>query len=291
MQRPSLGEAIIVQAERLHGKVWVVTGANRGLGKALSTELAKLGAHVIMLCRDESRGQAALEEVKRASGSTNVSMVRCDVSLPESVRSSEAGLYHEYSAIHGLVHCAAVFTKQRSVTKDGVETMLATNVLRRYLLTRRVLNDAQRTEPTRVILVSAPSSSVIDFDDLQGATEWKALHQFGVSVACSLVLTFAMARKVDKSQATFIAVHPGLMKSDLMREAPAFIRGFLRLVSKKPEVAARKIAALASSKEMAGVTGVFYKGTKPAKAVDFAYDAAVQDRLWKESAALVGIQE
>jgi NAD(P)-dependent dehydrogenase (short-subunit alcohol dehydrogenase family) len=274
--------------KRLDGNAWVVTGANGGLGEALSVELAKLGAHVVTVCRDEARGQAAQYAVRRASGSSDTSLVLCDLSSPDSVREAAQRL-QRYPAISGLVHCAGIFTKARTVTKDGLETMFATNYLGPFLLTNLLLPHLERGAPARIITVSAPTTSTLDFDDLQLAKEWKPYHQFGASKMGNLLMAFTLARKLDKAQVTSNAVHPGLMKSDLMHDAPAFLRVLLGLMSRKPEVAARKISVLASSSETAAVTGAFYKGTKLSKAADYAYDAAVQDQLWKASAELVGI--
>lgn len=276
------------ESQRLDGKTWVVTGGNRGLGKALSVELAKLGAHVVMVCRDPARGEAALADVRQASGSQAVSLALCDLSSPASVRDGAAQIIQVRQALHGLAHCAGLFTKTRSLTPEGAETMFATNHLGPFLLTQLLLPLLERGAPARILTVSAPTTSTFDFDDLQGAKAWAPYHQFGASKMGNLLMAFALSRKLDKAQVTSNAVHPGLMKSELMREAPALLRAILSLVSKRPEVAARKVAALASSSEAAGVTGAFYKGTKASKAADYAYDVAVQDRLWKASEALVG---
>jgi len=277
-----------MEAAKLDGKTWIVTGANRGLGKALSIELAKLGARVVMLCRDEARGQAALAEVQSLSGSTRVELALCDLSSPDSVRAFEAGFHASHpDGLHGLAHCAGIFSKERKTTPGGLELMFATNYLGPAQLTNLLLPALERTGGARIITVSAPTKSTFDFDDLQAAKQWKAYHQFGCSKMGNLLMAFALARKVDKAKVTSNAVHPGLMKSDLMHDAPAFLRGLLGLFSKKPEVAARKIAALASSPEVAGVTGTFFKGTTASKAAAYAYDAAVQDRLWQASEALL----
>jgi len=278
-----------METARLDGKVWMVTGANRGLGKALSVKLARLGAQVVMVFRDVGRGQAALAGVRRASASSSFTPLFVDLSSPSAVRDGVAELADAHDVLHGLVHCAGVFTKSRSVTPDGVETMFATNHLGPFLLTNLLLPHLERGAPARIITVSAPSTSEFDFDDLQGAKEWRPYHQFGASKMGNLLMAFTLARKLDKAQVTSNAVHPGLMKSDLMREAPAFLRPILALVSKRPEVAAGKIAALASSKRAAGVTGAFFKGTNVSKAADYAYHVAVQERLWKASAELVGM--
>ncbi len=278
-----------LESEGLDGRTWVVTGANRGLGKALSVELAKLGARVVMVCRDPGRGEAALGDVRQASSGGAISLALCDLASPASVRDCAAGLAETHDGLNGLAHCAGLFTKARVLTPAGSETMFATNHLGPFQLTQLLLPLLLRGAPARILTVSAPTTSTLDFDDLQGAKKWAPYHQFGATKMGNLLMAFTLARKFDKAQVTSNAVHPGLMKSDLMREAPALLRVVLGLMSKRPEVAARKVAALASSGGASGVTGAFYKGTKVSKAADYAYDTAVQERLWKASADLVGL--
>lgn len=266
-----------------------MTGGNRGLGKALAVELAKLGAHVVVVCRDPGRGESALADIRKSSASTTVTLALCDLASPASVRDCAADIIQKHDKVHGLAHCAGVFTKARSVTPSGAETMFATNHLGPFLLTHLLLPLLERGAPARILTVSAPTKSQFDFDDLQGAKKWAPYHQFGASKMGNLILAFELARKLDKAQVTSNAVHPGLMKTDLMREAPALLRALLAPFSKRPEVAARNVAALASSKEVAAVTGAFYKGAKLSKAADYAYDTAIQDRLWKASSQLVGL--
>lgn len=275
-----------METARLDGKVCVVTGANRGLGKATSTELANLGATVVMVSRDAAKGAAALDEVRRQSGNEKIELMLADLSSMASVRSLALSIDRQHPTVNVLVNNAAIYTKERQVTDDGLEKMFATNHLAPFLLTNMLLPNLERGAPARVITISAPSSSVFNFDDLQGEKEFKSFHAFGASTAGKLLFTWALTRRIDKTKVTANAVHPGLMKSELMKEAPAILRGLVGLFSKKPEVAARKIAALASSPELAGVTGTFFKGTTAAKAPAPSQDQEAQEKLWKASAVL-----
>lgn len=106
---------------------------------------------------------------------------------------------------------------------------------------------------------------------------------------CNLLFTYELARRLAGTQVTSNALHPGLMKSNLMSEAPAPIRWLTRLFSSTPERASVGLLYMASSAELASVTGKFFKGMKMSNSSDYSRDRNVQRRLWEVSAELVGL--
>src|SRR6266571_3590950 len=170
----------------MHGTVCLVTGSSSGLGKATALGLAKLGATVILGCRDKERGESALAEIKAASGQEALELLLIDLSVQQSVR--------------------------------------------------------------------------------EMAAEFK--------------------QKYPRLDVTALAIHPGLVKSKLMREAAAPIRWITSLLSTSPEKAAKAVVHYASSPDVAGLSGRFVKGRKIIEASPYAQDQAVQKRLWEVSMTL-----
>src|SRR2546421_7246829 len=127
-------------------KICLVTGSSSGLGRATALGLAKSGATVLLGCRDKQRGEAALAEIKAASGSANIDLLLLDLSVQESVRRMVAEFQKRYDCLDVLINNAAVFKKQRTVTTDGMESMFATNHLGPFLLTNLLLESLKASD-------------------------------------------------------------------------------------------------------------------------------------------------
>src|SRR4029079_5279024 len=103
-----------------------------------------------------------------------------------------------------------VYTPKRTVTVDGFETMFATNLLGPFLLTNLVRPQLQAAGSARVLVISAPSGTKLDFEDLQGERRFRSLTNFGASKAADLLFTFELAHRVDGTGVTAHTIHPGV---------------------------------------------------------------------------------
>jgi NAD(P)-dependent dehydrogenase (short-subunit alcohol dehydrogenase family) len=267
-------------------KVCMVTGASSGLGLAAATALAGRGQSVVMVCRDRSRGEAARARVSAMSASGSVELAFADLSSKASIRAFAREFGQTHGGLDVLINNAAVFTRTRTLTVDGLETMFATNHLGPFLLTNLLLELLKAGVPSRVINVTAPSSSKLDLDDLQGERRFRALTAFGRSKMCNLLFTYELARRLEGTGLSVNAFHPGLVRSTLMAEAPTLLRVPLRLVSAPPEKAAMALAQVAVAPDMQGISGRFFKGTKEIRSSPYSRDPTVQARLWEASEQL-----
>src|SRR5574341_1701522 len=159
--------------------------------------------------------------------------------------------------------------------------MFATNHLGPFLLTNLLLELLKKSAPSRILNITAPSRTHIDFDNLQGAKKFSAYHAFTASKMCNLLFTFSLAGRLKDMGVTVNAVHPGLMRTDLMAEAPAPLRWFFRLISSSPEKAAESPIHYAFSEEVTGNTGRFYARWKTIDPDPYALHKEVQGRLWQ----------
>lgn len=269
----------------------MITGATAGIGRALAEGLAAAGLTVAMVARDPRRGEAARLAIAAASGNEHVELYEGDLSSMASVRDLARMLAEAHPAIDLLVHCAAIYTARRSVTVDGYETMLATNVLAPFLLTNLLLHQLSAAPSARVIVLAAPSGTRLDFDDLQAERKFRSLSAFGASKAADLLLTFELARRLEDTSVTANAVHPGLARTNLMRQAVAPLRWVIRPMSASPERAAAAIAPLALSSEFEGRTGRFFHAGKEIDAPAYTRDPQAARRLWDVAAALTELGE
>ncbi len=269
----------------MDGKICLVTGANSGLGKATAAALVKAGASVIMLCRDRARGEAALAEVKSASGSSAVELALADLSSQASIRNMLGEFKHDHLDV--LINNAGVYKSSRVLMPGGLEAMFATNHLGHFLLTTLLLDKLRAASSARVITITAPSTTHLNFDDLQGEKHFSALEAFGASKMCNLLFAYELSRRLDGTSITSNAFHPGLVKSNIMAEAAAPIRFITNLLSRSPEQAAKPLVNLALSPEFEHITGKFIRRTKTIDSNDYSKNPENQRRLWEVSERLV----
>ena len=271
--------------------ICLVTGATSGIGKATALGLAKLGATVVLMARDAARGEAAVREIKDATEHPRIDLLLCDLSSQASIRAAADQFRRRYERLSVLINNAAIVTRKRILTQDGLELTFATNHLAPFLLTHLLLDRLHTGAPARVINVTAPSTTKPDFDDLQGERKFGAIQAFGASKACNLLFTHELARRLEGRGVTVNAYHPGIVRTGLMRQAPIPMRIFsslLKLFALTPDRAAEGLVQLASASQFEGVTGqLVHKG----KVIPspFGSDTAAQERLWAESVKLVGL--
>jgi NAD(P)-dependent dehydrogenase (short-subunit alcohol dehydrogenase family) len=242
----------------------VVTGATGAIGSAVVTELERRRAQVIALSRPQ-----------------------VDLSSIASVRLAARELDRSGARIDALVHIASVFAPRFQRSADGFEVMLATNHLGPFLLTN-LLRD--RLRGGRVLSVTAPSTTQVDIDRLLDKDRFSAWHSFGATKAAALMFTFELARRGKRWDVRANAFHPGIVRSQLMRDAPRPARIAMRVFGRPPERAAHDLVELALSPAFAGTSGWFFKGTRHIEAPRQVQDPERQAALWKRSAALVELE-
>jgi NAD(P)-dependent dehydrogenase (short-subunit alcohol dehydrogenase family) len=276
----------------MQGNICLVTGSTRGLGKAVAVALAQQHATVMLGCRDRQRGQAVLAEIKAASPAATVDLLLLDLSVQHSVRSAVREFESRYDHLDVLINNAAVFTRERTLTADGYETMFATNHLGPFLLTNLLLPRLEAAAAARILTVTAPSTTKIAFDDVQGERKFSAIHAFGASKAANLLFTYELARRLAGTNVTVNAFFPGLVKTSLMREAPVPLRWLNPLFGQSPESVAQSLVYYASAPGVQGVMGMFFnKDRKSIGSSPYTRDREIQRQLWEASIVLAPLDE
>jgi NAD(P)-dependent dehydrogenase (short-subunit alcohol dehydrogenase family) len=276
----SLGEAPII----------VVTGATSGIGRATALGLAARRVDLVLPVRDRSRGEEVAALARRA-GAASAEVIDCDLSLMSSVHAAATEFKRRHSRLDVLINDAAVFLGDRSVTSEGHERMFATNYLGPFVLTNLLLGELAAAAPSRVINVTAPATTAPDVDDLDSERGFKPATAFGRSTAAKLLFTYALARRLEPRGVSVFAYHPGVARTQLMREAPAAMRLFgavLSITARTPERAAAGLIDLALSPGLEGLSGRLVHDGEAIRA-PFIDDLDAQERLWTASEKLTGI--
>ena len=266
-------------------KVFVLTGATSGIGKALARDLAQTGETLVLVAREAGRGKATLDELNRSVPNASLDLQLCDLAILSSVRNLAEILRSRYEWIDVLINNAAVYKSKRVVTVDGFEEMFAANHLGPFLLTNLLLEPLETAVPmngsARVLNITAPSTTQLNFDDLQAERSFTSLNAFGATKMANLLFTFALARRLENTGITVNAIHPGLARSGLMKEGFFLIRLLSRITSSAPEKVTGPILQAALAPELEKTTGKFLHNGKEIQAPAYAHDRTAQERLWE----------
>ncbi|MDP3155938.1 MAG: oxidoreductase [Archangium sp.] len=203
----------------LEGQVWVVTGANSGLGLETVKGLAARGAAVLMACRDPQRAEAAADEVRRGAPNAKLELESLDLASLKSIEAFAARLANAHPVVDGLINNAGIMAIPRRTTADGFEMQLGTNHLGHYALTLRVLPLLEAAKAPRVISVASTAHRMgtMNFDDLMGEKSYSPWSAYGQSKLANLLFTYELHRKLSAAGKRTIAVaaHPGYAATNL----------------------------------------------------------------------------
>ena len=223
--------------QNMAGKICMVTGANSGIGKVTALELAKQGAMVTMVCRTREKAEAASRDIRERIGSASLELMVADLSSQADIRRLAEEFQNKHDRLDVLVNNAGVFTRTRSMTRDGIETTFAVNHLAYFLLTNLLLEPVKRSAPARVVNVSsrAHTSATINFDDLQGEREYGGWRAYCQSKLANILFTCELAKRVESSGVTVNCLHPGVISTGLFRNLPKIFQLPLRIFLSTPE--------------------------------------------------------
>ena len=199
------------------GKICVVTGSNSGIGKETAFALAQLGATVIMVVRNQKRGQKALDEIIAKTGNHSVSLMICDMSSMASIRSFGAELKKKHGQLNVLINNAGAEFSKRQVTSEGFERTFAVNYLAPFLLTHELLDLLKAGEPSRIINVSSglAKNGKIDFDNLQNQRNYRGMKAYANAKLMLIMFSYALSRRLSGTGVTVNVLMPGFVATNL----------------------------------------------------------------------------
>ncbi len=271
----------------MSGKMCMITGGNSGIGKATAQGLAAHGAKVIIVCRNKTLGEETVQEIKEKTKNPSIDLLIADLSSQESIRALVKEFKSKYDRLDVLINNAGVLLLKRETTVDRIETTLATNYLAPFLLTNLLLDVLKKSAPSRIINVTSVVHKVaaIDFEDLQGEKNYKGLKAYSQSKLALVLFTHELSRMLKNSSVTVNCLHPGIVKTNITRHFPFFMRIFVKLF-KTAKRGAKTSIYLAFSPHVEGVTGKYFskkKEKKPSKESNNEEDAK---KLWDLSLEL-----
>lgn len=282
----------------MSGKTCLVTGATSGIGKHTALRLALLGATTIIVARDAVRGAAAVDEIRRSAPLARVESLTADLSNLARVRRLAADIQARYDRLDVLVNNAGVISMRRQLTPGGLETTFATNHLGPFLLTNLLRGLLERSAPARVVTVASDAHKqiqTIPWEHLPYGTQSGGQGQaYPLSKLCNVLFTVELARRLTGTGVTANCLHPGFVRTAIGRDVTGVLGAAVRLAlcfRPGPATGARTSVYLATSPEVANVTGGYFVRCGLAKPSAVARDAATAERLWTLSEQLAGLDQ
>jgi NAD(P)-dependent dehydrogenase (short-subunit alcohol dehydrogenase family) len=272
----------------MQGKVVMVTGATDGIGKATAHALAALGPTLVVVGRNPAKIAAAVAEIRQRSGNQQIDSLQADFAELAQVRTLAQEFLARYRRLDVLVNNAGNVFSQRGETVDGFERTFAINHLAPFLLTNLLLDRIIASAPARIVNVSSAGhvAGNAKLDDLQSTRSYNGMRVYGQS---------KLARRLQGTGVTVNALHPGGVATNLGHDQTGFLEWLVATgitwLGQTPENGARTSIYLASSPDVANVTGKYFIRSKARRSSAASYDVAAQRRLWQISAEMTGIAD
>jgi NAD(P)-dependent dehydrogenase (short-subunit alcohol dehydrogenase family) len=273
----------------MRGKTCLITGANAGIGRETTAVLASQGARILMVCRDDHRGETARDEILARVPGAQLELIQADLSTIGAVRKLVLDVSRLTNRLDVLVSNAGLFSPRRTTTADGFETTFAVNHLAPFILVNGLMDLLRRSQPARVVVVASGAHyrGTMKFEDLQlsqGYGGWKAYTQ---SKLANVLFAAELSRRVDAEKVTVNSLHPGSVATKLL------LRGIVppwlvRRWTITPEEGAKTSIYLASSENVSRVSGRYFDKCQEKEPSAEASDQTVAERLWAASEEIIG---
>jgi NAD(P)-dependent dehydrogenase (short-subunit alcohol dehydrogenase family) len=280
----------------VQGKTVVVTGGTSGIGEVAAVRLAEQGARIVLIARDPSRAAATLSKLKTANAAVTHAAHYGNLSSLAEVKRVAGAVAASEPRIDVFVNNAGAVFLSRKTSVDGLEMTFATNHMAYFVVTNVLLDRLKATPGARIVSTASDAhrSGKLDFDDLQSEKSYSSFRVYGTSKLCNILFTRELARRLDGVDTTANCLHPGFVgtrfgQNNASNVFTKVLRSAIMSFGISPEDGAKTIIHLASSPDVASISGEYFYKCKIAEPTDAARNDADAKRLWDVSAKIAGI--
>jgi NAD(P)-dependent dehydrogenase (short-subunit alcohol dehydrogenase family) len=287
----------------IRGKICIITGSNSGIGKETAIALAMMGAKIVMVVRDQERGEKARTEIVKQTRNDSVDLMICDLSSMDSIRHFAEEFKKKYDRLDVLINNAGASFSKREVTSEGFERNLAVNYLGPFLLIHELLDLLKVSAPSRIINVSSglAKNGKVDLDDLQSEKNYTGTKFYSPSRSPGydnaklmlMMFTYELARRLKGSGVTVNVLMPGFTATNLGKSSGSLgsyiIFKMVRPMQQSAREGAETSIYLASSDDVKDMTGKCFAKKKEVASCPASYDEELQKRLWNNTESVLGL--
>jgi NAD(P)-dependent dehydrogenase (short-subunit alcohol dehydrogenase family) len=277
----------------MQGKVVVITGATSGIGEVAARRLAGMGARIVLVARDKARGEATLASLRGSGASSAHSIHYGDLSRVSEMKRLAQQIAAAEPRIDVLINNAGAVFGSRQLTEDNLERTFAINHMAYVALTLGLRERLLASAPARIVNTAsdAHKGAKLDFNDLQAAHGFAPMKAYGRSKLCNILLTRELARRLNGQGVTANCLHPGFVATRIGDDIGGFVARLFRAAKYfaiTPEQGAETLVYLASSPDVAALSGEYFYKCRTAQPTAEARNEEDAKRLWTESARLLG---
>ncbi len=273
----------------MEGKICLVTGANAGIGKETCFALAEKGAEVVLTARNHQQAAQVRSKIISETGNPNIHLIAADLSSFQDVLNLSEEFRARFDRLDVLINNAGIFLTEYQETTEGFETQWMVNHLAHYLLTRRLLDLLKVSNYARVINVSSNAhlKGRINFEDLNGKKNYNGLQAYAQSKLANLLFTKELAARQMGAGVSSYALHPGVVNTGIGNKNNNSWMSWIWRLGKpfmiSPAKGAATIVYLASTPNLAGLSGLYFVNSQPHPSSDLSTDNTLASRLWDVS--------
>ena len=267
----------------------MITGGSDGIGYVAARELARMGARVVIVGRNAAKTDGAVQRIVEETGNSRIDGVLADLSSQVQVRRVAAEALDLLPRIDVLLNNAGALFLSNSRSVEGLEMTFALNHIGYFLLTSLLLERLRESAPARVINVSSSSHwspGKFKMEDLPKPGSNRGYRAYGRSKLCNILFTYELARRLEGTDITVNALHPGLVRTNIARNNGPLgrvVNFFIGARGVDADKGAETLVYLASSPEVDGITGKFFIDCKAVSSSELSYDTELAARLWDMS--------
>jgi dehydrogenase/reductase SDR family protein 13 len=276
-------------SSELQGRIFLVTGASSGIGRAMAEELAARGGRVVLATRSEERTRPVVQAIHARTPSAAVEFLHLDLADLGSVRRAADAFLATGRALDVLVNNAGI-AGTRGLSADGFDLTYATNHIGPFLLTNLLRPAVERAPQGRIVNVSSVGhlqAEGIDWSMLERRTEPRraGFKDYAATKLMNVLHVKELARRLAGTRVTTYAVHPGGVRSNIWRALPLPVQWLIKLFLRSNEEGAKTQLYCATAPELASATGRYYDKCREAPCNPLAEDAALAAELWARTEA------
>lgn len=272
-------------------KIFLVTGGTSGVGNAIARGLAKTGATVIIVSRDSKNGQDAVNKITEVSGNKNIDFLVADLSLQSSIKRLSLEIKNKYSRLDGLINAAGALFFEKELTSEGIDKSFAVNYLSHFLLSNELIELFKESAPARILTVGgAPmylKKPKIDLEDIQLNKGYSGMASVSQTMFARIYFAFELAERLQNSGVTSNVFHPGLISSNLVKNAPLWLRIMTSILRPWEKTECESGVYAATSPILENKNGIFINSDKKILPVNQAFDNTIGKKLWEKTISLV----
>jgi NAD(P)-dependent dehydrogenase (short-subunit alcohol dehydrogenase family) len=276
----------------MHGKTIVITGATSGIGEVAAIHLAEQGARIVFTARETVRADATMEKLRRANGAVEHSAHLADLSLLSEMK-RVAGEIAQEPRIDVLINNAGAVFNARQETGDGLERTFALNHMSYFVITNLLLPNLKSGARIVSTASGAHQRAKLNFDDLQNRRGYSGFPVYSRSKLCNILFTRELARRIAGTGVTANCLHPGFVATRFGDQSGGLLSAGVRaaklLGAISQEEGAKTIIHLASSPDVAAVSGEYFYECKVETPSPAARNAADAKKLWDVSVQISGV--